>query len=107
MTVKGFLKESCDDATHSTCDEDQLIFKGVFTKHLQYYIDQAGDAARAKYGIFLTVQSVGVYLYATGSDEYPGSVWYARNNGGSMFSPRSMASGMEAHIAAAKYGICY
>ncbi|KAF9790435.1 Six-hairpin glycosidase [Thelephora terrestris] len=107
MTVKGFLKESCDDATHSTCDEDQLIFKGVFTKHLQYYIDQAGDAARAKYGIFLTVQSVGVYLYATGSDDYPGSVWYARNNGGSMFSPRSMASGLEAHIAAAKYGICY
>lgn len=101
--------------------------QGIFTKHLQYYIDHAGDAARAKYGVFLTIQSSGVHFYATGSDnvsgieavtayavnsvndngrwQYPGSVWYAQNNGGSIFSPRSMASGLEAHIAAAKVGL--
>lgn len=39
--------------------------QGVFTKHLRYYIDQAGSAARDKYATFLTVQSAGVYHYAT------------------------------------------
>jgi len=107
ITAFGILKENCDDVTHSTCDEDQLIFKGIFTKHLQYFIDHAGDAARRKYGVFLTAQSAGVYFYAAGSNNYPGSVWYAPNNGGSLFTPRSTASGLEAHIAAAKYGICY
>lgn len=42
--------------------------QGLFTKHLQYYIDQAGDAARIKYAGFLTEQSSGVYHYATRSD---------------------------------------
>ena len=44
------------------------FYQGIFTKHLQYYIDHAGDAARVKYGVFLTSQSSGVHFYATGSD---------------------------------------
>lgn len=107
LTAHGILKESCDDAVQSTCNEDQLIFKGIFTKHLQYYMDQAGDAARKKYSWFLTGQSAAVFLLATGLDNFPGSVWYSENKGGSIFTPRSMASGLEAHIAAAKYGYCY
>jgi len=107
MTSGGILKEVCDDVSHSTCDEDQLIFKGIFTKHLQYYIDQAGSAASIKYAAFLGLQSSGVYFYATGSNTEPGSVWYAPNMGGSIFTPRSIASGLEAHIAAGKYGYCY
>ncbi|KAF9642923.1 Six-hairpin glycosidase [Thelephora ganbajun] len=107
MTVNGILKEVCDDATQSTCDEDQLIFKGIFTKHLQYYIDQAGRAARDKYSVFLSVQSSAVYFYSTGADNAkdPGSVWYHQDNGGSIYTPRSIASGLEAHIAAAKVGL--
>jgi len=107
MTSGGILKENCDDAARSTCNEDQLIFKGIFTKHLQYYIDQAGSAARDKYAQFLSVQSSAVYHYGTGLTNEPGSVWYAPNNGGSFFTPRSIASGLEAHIAAGKYGYCY
>ena len=34
-------------------------------KHLQYYIDQAGSAARDKYATFLALQSAGVYGYGT------------------------------------------
>jgi hypothetical protein len=103
MTSGGILKEGCDDATKSTCDEDQVgsvipmgsgsyflthtlvahfqgmlgtmtrrhslndSRQGIFTKHLQYYIDQAGSAARDKYAGFLSAQSSGVYHYGTGS----------------------------------------
>ena len=42
--------------------------QGIFTKHLQYYIDQAGSAAANKYAGFLSAQSSGVYHYGTGSD---------------------------------------
>jgi len=41
-------------------------WQGIFTKHLQYYIDQAGSAARDKYAEFLAIQSAGVYYYGTG-----------------------------------------
>ena len=34
----------------------------------------------------------------------PGSVWYFPNKGGSLFTPRSIASGLGAHIAAGKVG---
>ena len=44
-------------------------WQGLFTKHLQYYIDQAGRAARDKYAEFLAIQSSGVYFYGTGATE--------------------------------------
>jgi len=42
-------------------------WQGIFTKHLQYYINQAGSAARDKYAEFLAIQSAGVYFYGTRS----------------------------------------
>jgi len=38
------------------------------------------------------------------SAQEPGLVWYSSNKGGSIFTPRSIASGLEAHIAAGKVG---
>ena len=43
-------------------------WQGIFTKHLQYYIDQAGSMAPSKYSVFLTIQSAAVHYYATVSD---------------------------------------
>ncbi|KAF9645850.1 hypothetical protein BDM02DRAFT_3189361 [Thelephora ganbajun] len=60
VTFNGILKE--------VCDEDQLTFMGTFTKHLQYYIDRTGSAARGKHGVFLSVQSSAAYFYSTGAD---------------------------------------
>ncbi|KAG6812607.1 hypothetical protein H0H92_001958 [Tricholoma furcatifolium] len=105
LTDDDILRESCDDADSggSVCDADQ----GLWTKHVQYYLDMANDSTRtAKYSPFLGSQESAVYHYATGSDNIPGSVWYAPNDGGSIFTPKTDASGLEAHISAAKYGPC-
>jgi len=108
--VQGdILRESCDDAASggSVCDADQQLFKGLWMKHVQYYLDSAADASRiAKYAGFLHAQSSAVYHYGTDADDDVGSVWYAPNQGGSVFTPKTSASGLAAHISNAKYGTC-
>ncbi|KAJ7725838.1 glycoside hydrolase family 76 protein [Mycena maculata] len=109
LTEDDILKESCDDAAAggTVCDADQQIFKGLWTKHLQYYLDRANDATRtAKYSPFLGSQASAVFHYGTDANNDVGSVWYAPNAGGSIFTPKTSASGLEAWIADAKYGPC-
>lgn len=108
-TQNGILKESCDDAAAggAVCNQDQQIFKGLWMKHLQYYLDRANDSARtAKYSSFIGAQESAVYHYGTNSENVVGSVWYAGSQGGSVFTPKTDSSGIAAHVAAAKYGPC-
>ncbi|KAJ7140936.1 glycoside hydrolase family 76 protein [Mycena epipterygia] len=109
LTARGVLKESCDDplANGTVCDIDQQTFKGIWTKHLQYYLTSAANArATAKYGPFLGAQSAAVLRYATNASLDIGSVWYAPNEGGSVYNVKSLPSGIAAHVAAAQYGPC-
>ncbi|KAL1739611.1 glycoside hydrolase, partial [Schizophyllum fasciatum] len=103
MSQGGILKEACDDASNNKCNSDQQLFKGVFMKHLQYYLDQANDKARtAKYSQWISAQASGIYHYAIGSKGEPGSVWYAADAGGSQFTVPAALSGLMGLIAAAK-----
>ncbi|KAI9061566.1 glycoside hydrolase family 76 protein [Trametes sanguinea] len=105
-TTNGILKETCDSATPtSTCDNDQAMFKGIWMKHLQFYLDNAPDRA-SKYAGFIGAQESAVYHYATGSEWTVGNVWYAPNQGGSLFTAQTQTSGLAAHVSAAKYGPC-
>ncbi|KAG9024232.1 hydrolase 76 protein [Tulasnella sp. JGI-2019a] len=109
MTQGGILKESCDDAAAggAQCDHDQQIFKGVFMKHLQYYLDMANDSTRtAKYAGFIAAQASAVLHYGKNANNDIGSVWYAPDAGGSVWQPEASASGLAAIVAAAKYGTC-
>ncbi|KAF8161061.1 glycoside hydrolase family 76 protein [Crassisporium funariophilum] len=109
ITQNNILRESCDNAFSggSVCNQDQQIFKGIWTKHLQFYLDMANNAQRtAKYSSFLGSQTSAVFHYGTNAANDVGSVWYAPDQGGSIFTPKSSASGLAAHIAAAKYGPC-
>ncbi|KAJ7901812.1 glycoside hydrolase family 76 protein [Mycena olivaceomarginata] len=109
MSTNNILRESCDNAASggSVCNQDQQIFKGIWTKSLQFYLDRANDPARnAKYSAYLGSQSSGVFHFGTDAAGDVGSVWYAPNAGGSVFTPKTSTSGLEAHIAAAKYGPC-
>ncbi|KAJ7045498.1 glycoside hydrolase family 76 protein, partial [Mycena alexandri] len=109
MSTNNILRESCDNAAAggAVCNQDQQIFKGIWTKSVQYYLDRANDPTRnAKYSAYLGSQSSGVIHFATDAAGDPGSVWYAPNAGGSIWTPKTSASGLEAHIAAAKYGPC-
>ncbi|KAF9648790.1 hypothetical protein BDM02DRAFT_2051501 [Thelephora ganbajun] len=89
-----------------TGDIRSVTLQENFMKHLQYRIDQAGSAARDKYGVSLSVGSSAVCFHSTGAED-PGSVRYRPDNGGSIYTPRSIASGLKAHIAAVKHGIYY
>ncbi|KAJ6499317.1 glycoside hydrolase family 76 protein [Mycena sanguinolenta] len=109
LTVNNILKESCDNAASggSVCDADQQIFKGIWTKSMQFFLDRANSASlNSKYSSFLGSQSSAVFHFGTDASNDVGSVWYAPNAGGSIFTPKTSASGLEAHIAAAKYGPC-
>ncbi|KAG6917833.1 hypothetical protein DXG01_000893 [Tephrocybe rancida] len=118
LSTNNILRESCDNAVSggAVCNQDQQIFKGIWTKHLQFYLDRANDPARtAKYSGWLGSQTSAVFHFGTNADNLVGSVWYAPNQldkfsdceqGGSIFTPKTDASGLAAHIAAAKYGPC-
>ncbi|KAG1870199.1 glycoside hydrolase family 76 protein, partial [Suillus subalutaceus] len=105
LTGNGILKESCDLAVSNdtTCDHDQQIFKGIWTKHVQYYLDNADDISRiAKYSHFLDFQHLGIVRHAINSAYDVGSVWYTADQGQSQWSPEASASGLQALISAAK-----
>ncbi|KAJ7226092.1 glycoside hydrolase family 76 protein [Mycena pura] len=107
LESNNILKESCDDPVHPNCDSDQVAFKGIVVKSVQYYLDRVNDPARtAKYSGFLHAQASGVLHFGTDASNDIGSVWYAPNQGGSIFGSTSSASGLAAHIANAKYGPC-
>ncbi|KAJ7057708.1 glycoside hydrolase family 76 protein [Mycena amicta] len=109
LTVNGVLKESCDDpfANGTVCDIDQQTFKGIWTKHLQYYLTSVDNPhTTAKYTHFLGAQSAAVKRFATNASLDIGSVWYAPDEGGSIYNVKSLPSGIMAHVAAAQYGPC-
>ena len=74
-TQNGILKESCDDVAHSTCNQDQAMFKGIWMKHLQYYLD-AVPGSVSKYASFIGAQESAVVHYATGEGYAIENVWY-------------------------------
>ncbi|KAJ7071362.1 glycoside hydrolase family 76 protein [Mycena amicta] len=107
LESNNILKESCDSTTSQSCDSDQVAFKGIFMKSLQYYLDRVNDPARtAKYSNFIRAQASGVYHFGTSSSNDIGSVWYGPNAGGSIFGSTSSGSGLAAHVVNAKYGPC-
>lgn len=76
-------------------------------KHIQYYLDSANDESRiAKYSPFIGSTTAGVYNNALDSSDDTGTVWYAPNEGGSVYSEVATSSGLNAFVAAAKYGPC-
>jgi len=55
-----------------------MMQQGIWTKHLQFYLDNANSAASVnKYRGFLGSQESAVYHYGTNSAGDIGSVWYA------------------------------
>ncbi|KZP26488.1 glycoside hydrolase family 76 protein [Athelia psychrophila] len=109
LTQDNILKESCDDVTSggSSCNADQQIFKGVWAKHLAYYLDAVNSAtSEAKYSPFLGSLNSAVTHYGVDADGDCSSTWYAANAGGGTYTAQSDASGLAAFNAASKYGPC-
>ncbi|KAJ7167710.1 glycoside hydrolase family 76 protein [Mycena filopes] len=108
-TLNGVLFENCDLDPNNPCDHNNQEYKGIFLKHLMYYLDQANDPARtAKYAPFLAKQSNAVRSIATNGAGDPGSLWCQAPTDAlkSITSTWSVASGLAAHYVAAKYSPC-
>ncbi|KAH9933959.1 glycoside hydrolase family 76 protein [Epithele typhae] len=102
----GILTETCDSATPTSwCSNDSVMFKGIWMKHLQFYLDNFPDRA-SKYTSFIHAQDSAVVHYATGAGWKVGNVWYAPDQGGSLFTAETQTGGIAAHNCAAKYGTC-
>lgn len=109
LTINGILKESCDNATSpiGQCDHNQQLFKGLFTKHMTYYLETTNNEKRvSKYKDFLGVQKSAVWNLAKNNQSLVGNVWYDKNQGGSIFQPETTTAGIEALLSATKYGPC-
>ncbi|KAJ7116113.1 glycoside hydrolase family 76 protein [Mycena crocata] len=107
LTVNGILIQNCD--LTNDCDHNEQEYKGIFLKHLMYYLDHANDPEKTrKYAPFLALQSDAVHINATNSDGDPTSLWFQSGDSGlgRKVSSWSVASGLAAHYAAAKYGNC-
>ena len=67
------------------------MFKGLWMKHLQFYLDLVPDRA-PKYASFIGAQESAVYHYGTGAEWTVGNVWYQANQGGSLFTAQTQVS---------------
>ena len=64
-TLRRFVKDdilteiSCENVTSSTCNEDQLLFKGIFVRSLQYLINALPENSldRTRYSTFIKDQN--------------------------------------------------
>ena len=76
-------------------------------KHVQYFLDYADDPSiEDKYHNFLGTQNGAIHQNALNATVDVGSVWYAPNEGGSLWGPQASASGLEAVISAAEVRHC-
>ncbi|EIM86910.1 Six-hairpin glycosidase [Stereum hirsutum FP-91666 SS1] len=107
LTTNGVLRETCDDATNTTCNTDQHMFKGLYMKHIQAYLTYASDSARiAKYKPFITAQASAIVHNALNSTDGVSSLWYSPDEGGAVYSGMSDTAGLAALLSAAEFGKC-
>ncbi|KAJ7066189.1 glycoside hydrolase family 76 protein [Mycena amicta] len=103
--VNGILAEGCDGVSSSAssdCNNDQKYFKGAFMKHLQYFLDNVNNTVRDKYAAFVGAQASAVIHFGTRSDGQIGEVWYAPDEGGSVYDYITLTAGLDALNCAQK-----
>ncbi|CAK5284007.1 unnamed protein product [Mycena citricolor] len=114
VAPNGIIRESCDISASqykacSSSNPDPQVFKGIFMKHLQYYIDTANDSTNRVYHKYFNkvfAQYSGVYHYATDSVAEAGNLWWTPSQGGMVINGYTDQAALDCILAAAKYGGC-
>ena len=76
------------------------LLQGIFTKHLQCYLDAINDQAYAVgYSGFLGEQQSAVFHLGIAANSLMGSASYAPNAGGNVFTFETTMSGLAADVA--------
>ncbi|KAN0074574.1 hypothetical protein V8E55_011623 [Tylopilus felleus] len=87
---------------HTALFQTINLTQGTWTK---YFLDAVNDASiTAKHSGFSSSQYAAVHHNVMNTSADVGSVWYATIEGGSEWGRQASASGLEATIAASKYG---
>ncbi|TFK95287.1 glycosyl hydrolase family 76-domain-containing protein [Pterulicium gracile] len=111
-SANGVLVEvMCDE--EGTCNFDQEGFKGIFSKHMQYFYDFVGpdahsslvDANGSPHSDWIGQNARGVRDNAQREDGHLGRAWFS-GDVPQNYTPWTLISGLSAGIAAAKYGTC-
>ncbi|KAG8699298.1 hydrolase 76 protein [Ceratobasidium sp. 394] len=105
----GVLAESCDLPDTTACDADQVGFKGLFMRHLQYFLELVNDPTiNAKYSDWIGLQARAMNQYARRADGMISQLWWGTDNSRAIYPPsvNAFSSGVDAILTSIKFGTC-
>ncbi|KAG8793267.1 hydrolase 76 protein [Ceratobasidium sp. 428] len=105
----GVLAESCDLPNTTACDADQVGFKGLFMRHLQYFLELVNDPAiNSKYADWIGLQARAMNQYARRADGMVSQLWWGTDNNRAIYPPsvNAFSSGVDAILTSIKFGNC-
>ncbi|KAG8712746.1 hydrolase 76 protein, partial [Ceratobasidium sp. 395] len=101
----GVLAESCDLPNTTACDADQVGFKGLFMRHLQYFLELVNDPAiNSKYADWIGLQARAMNQYARRADGMISQLWWGTDNSRAIYPPsvNAFSSGVDAILTSIK-----
>ncbi|KAF7335109.1 Glycoside hydrolase family 18 protein [Mycena venus] len=114
LTTNGILREPiCDPAPSCNKDRsngpDRMTFKGLFMKHLMYYIDVVKDVGTGNthsgpFAAHIWAQFEAVTSSDVSKDDETGDPWFPQDN--RYWNGYTDQAGVDAILAAIKYGGC-
>ncbi len=57
LVDNGDLRESCDSTTSTTCNNDQVSFKGILVEYMAWFLSITGRDNGTKYSNFIKLQA--------------------------------------------------
>ncbi|KAF8607159.1 hypothetical protein BDV93DRAFT_436142, partial [Ceratobasidium sp. AG-I] len=107
-TKDNILAETCDLPPSGNCNFDQVGFKGLFMRHLQYFLEDVNDpAVTGKYSDWIGLQARAMNQYARQSDGLIGSIWWGTDSRAEYpASVNVFSSGVDAVLASSKVRLC-
>ncbi|PBK90828.1 glycoside hydrolase family 76 protein [Armillaria gallica] len=100
LVDNGALRESCDSATATTCNNDQVSFKGILVEYMAWFLSITGRDNGTKYSDFIKLQADKVLQNAVGSAGSYSNLWYSSNAGGAVWTAPSQGAALGAFVAA-------
>ncbi|KAK0216748.1 glycoside hydrolase family 76 protein [Armillaria nabsnona] len=84
LVDNGALRESCDSTTSTTCNNDQVSFKGILIEYMAWFLSITGRDNGTKYSDFIKLQADKVLQNAVGPAGWYSNLWYGANADGAV-----------------------
>ncbi|KAK0205505.1 glycoside hydrolase family 76 protein [Desarmillaria ectypa] len=100
LVDNGALRESCDSTTSTTCNNDQVSFKGILVEYMAWFLSITGRDNGTKYSDFIKLQADKVLQNAVGTAGWYSNLWYDSNSNGAVSTAASQGAALGAFVAA-------